>query len=185
MKKNSFGANSVLSDIYSDTAGFGRDYAYVVSAFVIIICILAIIIGLYFIQRKPVYTTQVDFTITKVTPQSITVNQGTNKPPLTTTIYNLEGTVQICGKSVIVLPGYPRPVNVGETVKVWMKPNCQSNEAHYSSDDTVFLGWVIISIAFIFIIVNILRLFFVKRYKGAAALQGAAGISNIFKMFTN
>jgi hypothetical protein len=183
MKKSSFGANSFFSDLYSGTADFGKGYAYVVSVFAFIISALAVLLGVYFIRRKPDYTAQVAFTITKVTPEVITINQENNKPPVISTIYNLEGTVQMCGKNVIVLSGYQIPVNVGETIQVWMKPNCQSNEARYSSDDTTVIGWGIVIFAGIITVFNMLRLFFVRKYKGIAALQGASGISDLFRMF--
>jgi hypothetical protein len=183
MKKSSFG-NDVVSNIYSGAADFGRDYAFIVAAFVFVLCVVGVFVGVHLIRRKPVYTAEVDFLITRVTPETITetVNQGDKQVPRTRTIYNLEGTVQMCGNSKVTLPGYQTYVTVGQTVKAWMKPNCQSTEAHYSSDNTTLIGWIVIGVAIIVAILNALRLYFVKKYKAVAAVQGAAGASNLFKI---
>ena len=183
MKKVSFGEN-IASEIYTGASDFGRGYAYIISAFVFVICLVAIIGGVYLIRRKAVFTTQVDFIITKVTPETKynTVTEGNTTKSVPTTVYNLEGTVPVCGKSSIVLVGYQKYVTVGQTIKVWMKPNCQTTEVHESSDDTTVIGWVILTIALVVVIINIIRIYFVRKYKVVAAVQGAAGAANIFKL---
>jgi len=183
MKKVSFG-QSIASDIYSGASDFGRSYAYIISAFVFVICLVAIIGGVYLIRRPSVFTAHVNFTITKVTPEVTikTVTEEKTTKQIPTTIYNLEGSVEMCGNNTIILPGYQTYVVTGQTIKVWMKPNCESIEAHFSSDDTTVIGWVILIISLIAVIINILRIYFVRKYKGIAAVQGAAGVANIFKL---
>jgi hypothetical protein len=185
MKKNSFGnVDSVASNIYSGTADFGRSYASVVTIVICIVAVVAIFVGIYLISRQPVYTAKVDFLITKVTKEESTELQTVNgsETLVKKTVYNLEGTVKMCNQAIITLPGYTKYVAAGQTITAWMKPNCASTEAHSSSDDTRIVGWVVIAIAILVIGFNLLRLFFVKKYKGLAAIQGAAGAKRLFNV---
>jgi len=185
MKKVSFGDNSIFSNVYSGTADFGKTYAYIISAFAFVISVIAIIIGILLIKRKPVYTTKVEFIVTKVVAGTETERtpQGEGTVERTKTIYNLEGTVPMCGQRIFTLESYPTYVDVGQSITAWIKQACSSNEAHVSSDETRGIGWGIIIIAIIAIIFNILRLFLVRKYKGVAAVQGVSGASNLYKMF--
>jgi hypothetical protein len=183
MKKSSFGENSVFSDVYSQAADFGKGYTYVVSAFLFVICIIAIIGGIALISRKA-HNIKVDFVITNVTSRTTpeVIIQSTDGPKQTT-VYDLVGTVSKCPGQTFTLVGYGNFVKVGQTIEAWVDPSCSKGEAFAASDETHTLGWGIIIVSIIGIILIMVRLFLVKRYKGYAALSGAAGAANMFKLF--
>jgi len=184
MKKCSFGENSILSDVYSQAADFGKGYTYVITAFFFVICVIAIIGGIVLINRKA-RNIKVDFKITNVSPITKTelVPQGNTNIQQTRTVYNLTGTVKECPDKNLTLLEYGSFVVVGQSIEAWVDPSCNTNEVFASSDDTHALGWIIIIVAIIGIIINVVRLFLVRRYKGIAALSGASGAANLFKVF--
>ena len=184
MKKCSFGENSVFSDVYSQAADFGKGYTYVVSAFLFVICIIAIIGGIALISRKA-HNIKVDFVITKVTARTTpeVVTQGSNSYTTQKTVYDLEGTVSKCPGQTFTLVGYGNSVSSGQTIEAWVDPSCSKGEAFAASDETRTLGWGIVIVGVIGIILIMVRLFLVRRYKGYAALSGAAGAANMFKLF--
>jgi uncharacterized membrane protein len=184
MKRSSFGEKSILSDVYSQAADFGKGYTYVVAAFFFVICIIAILGGIALINRKA-RNIKVDFKITTVTPITKTelVPQGNTNIQQTRTVYNLTGTVKECPGKTLTLLEYGSFVVAGQSIEAWVDPSCNTNEVFASSDDTQGLGWIIIIVAIIGIIINVVRLFLVRRYKGIAALSGASGAANLFKVF--
>jgi hypothetical protein len=179
-KKFKFGdLNSATAGLYSGAADFGKDYAVITGAFTFVICVIAFFVGIYLITRKPVYTTKTSFLIKSVTPQTITkYNVNTQLNTLVTT-YDLTGTVASCNNEVFTLPGYPTNVAVGTSITVFIK-DCTSREAHYQSDDTKMVGWGVVGISIGVILFTLFKIFLVKKYKGLAALQGAAGAKRIF-----
>jgi hypothetical protein len=181
--KNHFGYNNVANDIYSGTAEFGKDYARIVAVFSFIIAIFMFILGIYLIRRDPTFPIAVQFTVKSVTPVIVTENVTENNVsvPKFVTTYNLIGTVPSCGSNNIILNGYKQSISQGTTITAYMHPNCAENIASETPDDTRAVGWVIIVICVLVIIFNILRLYFVDKYKGMAAAQGALGAGNIFR----
>ena len=175
--------NSVASNIYSGTAEFGKAYAWIMTAFAFVIAAVLIGLGIWFIHRPPVYPVEVRYTVTSVTPTTITTyntkSDGTQTPSLST-VYNLIGTIPMCGDKNIILNEYTKYVIPGQTINAYVKPNCSENIASQDSDNTVFVGWICIAIAVSIIIYNLVRLYFVGNFKGIAALQGVAGGKNIF-----
>lgn len=183
-RKPQFGDfNSIAQGAYSGTADFGKLYARIVSIFGFVIAVVLIGLGIYFIRRKPTFPVSVNFTVKTVTPITVTRMEMRNKVqvPVNVTYYNLTGTVPSCGTNVITLNNYTENVSVGQTVNAYIHPNCENNVASQSSDDTTVLGWILIAVAVVIIAMNALRLFFVNRFKGVAALQGVAGGGNILK----
>lgn len=178
-KKFKFGdLNSNLNAAYTGAATFGRDYTFFVSVFTLIICVIAIIAGIYLINRKPVFTIKTNFTVSTVNEiDSVYTDQNSTYK---STSYNLTGTIASCGNSVFTLSDYPYKIEPGKTISVYIR-DCNSNEAHYRSDDTKGAGWIVIGISIVAIIFTLVRLFLVKKYKGIAAIQGVSGVSNLFR----
>ena len=179
-KKVHFGDNTVFNDLYSGSASLGRDYAKIVSIFSFVAAAILVIFGIYFIRKPNTYSLKVNFTVTKVTPITQTVydaNVGKDVPKI---VYNLEGTVTECGTNVVKLE-YSSKVNVGNILQVYIEPRCNANIAVQNADNNTMLGWVLIIIAIVIVVFTLIRLFFVNKYKGVAAIQGAAGAKNIFQ----
>ena len=184
MKKCSFGENSILSDVYSQAADFGKGYTYVITAFFFVICVIAIIGGIVLINRKA-RNIKVDFKIRNVSPITKTelVPQGDTYIQQTRTVYKLTGTIAKCPGKIYTLLEYESFVVAGQIIEAWVDPSCSTNEVFASSDDTQGLGWIIIIVAIIGIIINAVRLFLVRKYKGIAALSGATAATNMFKYY--
>jgi len=180
-QKNCFGG--VAEDIYSGTATFGKDYAWIVSMFCFVIAAVMIIVGIYFIGRPPAFPIPVKFKINTVTPKTTTkyIQQpnGASIPQIET-VYDLIGTVDGCTGNV-TLNGYPHNVISDTVIDAYMQANCKNNIASANTDSTTMIGWIVIIIAICLILYNLARLYFVGKYKGAAALQGVAGGGNILK----
>ena len=161
-KKFKFGdLNSAAAGLYSGAADFGKDYAFITAAFTFVICVIAVFVGIHLITRKPVYTTKTGFLITSVTPQVTTkydIDRGSNT---SVTTYDLTGTVASCNNLPFTLPGYPTNVAVGTTINVYIK-DCTSTEAHYQTDDTKSVGWVVLGVSIGVILFTIFKLFLVK-----------------------
>jgi hypothetical protein len=178
--------NSLAENVYSGTADFGKMYAKIVSAFSFIIAIVLFVTGIYFIRRPPTFPVAVKFTISTVTPTTVTnfnYDKNGKSTPYTSTVYNLLGTVPSCGTNVITLNNYTNYVTSGQTITAYMHPDCDKFIASQDSDSTEVIGWVLVAIAIGIVIFTILRLFLVGRFKGIAALQGVAGGGKLFKAF--
>jgi len=183
MKKRArFGdLNSLASSAYTGTATFGKDYAVIIGSLQILLGIIILCVGIYLIRRKPLYAIPIQFTVlTNSGPKTSTTNtvvNGVDTPQVTTT-YDLVGTTPEC-KGNVVLNGYPNNAVVGSVVTAYIKENCADNIASPSSDSTAVIGWIVLGVGILLILWNIIRIFFVKKYKGVAAAQGVAGGKNI------
>jgi hypothetical protein len=172
--------NKLASDMYTGAADFGKVYAMIVSIAIFIISIIAIFIGSYFIRKKSVYSKQVSFEVISSTVRTNTYTD-LEKNSRTVTVYDLLGKVKDCENKIYSLVGYSSSPSAGSVISAWIKPDCMSTDAIASEDSTKVMGWIIVAIGSLFIIGNALRLFFVRKFKGVAAIQGAAGAGNIFK----
>jgi len=177
-KKVHFGAD-VFNDIYSGSASLGRDYAKIVSIFSFVVAAVLIALGIYFMGKKSVYSLKVNYTVTKITP-FVKQQTGHDNNQINITAYNLEGTVTECGNNKVKLE-YSKKTNVGDILQVFIEPKCETNTAYENSDNNFMLGLIIILIAIGIIVFTLIKLFFVNKYKGVAAVQGVAGAKNIFE----
>jgi len=185
-KRSCFGAfdfSKLANDTYSGTADFGKFYAKIVSIFSFVIAVIIILLGIYFLRQPATYPVKVQFTIKTVTPTAVTTYTTVNgvQTPYTQTFYNLTGTVASCGTNVIILNNYSSYVIAGQTINAYMQENCGDNIASQYSGTSTWLGWIFIIIGILIIIYNIVRILFVKKFKGVAALQGIAGGKNILE----
>jgi hypothetical protein len=155
MKKNLFGQN-----IYNFNSGiigpWNQFTRWVERGKMIIICVIAIAVGLFLFLRTPIYTTQVDFRVTKVdTLTQIDYDANYRGSVSSRTTYDLQGSVgSECGTRVVTMLGYPYPVSVGQIIKAWVRPGCLGLDAKYGVDDTKLAGVVVIVIAVVAIIIN-------------------------------
>ena len=187
-KPSCFGAfdfSKLANDAYSGTADFGKFYAKLLSIFCFVIAVIVILLGIYFLKQPPMYPVSVQFTIQTVTHTTVTNYTIVNgvQTPYTQTFYNLTGTVPSCGKNIIILNKYSSYVIPGQTINAYMQENCANNIASEYSGSNTWLGWILIVIGVGIIVFNVVRILFVNKFKGVAALQGVAGVKKLFKTF--
>lgn len=189
-RKSKFGdLNSTAENVYSGTATFGKDYAWVVAIFCFIIAIPMLMFGISCLIKPPKYPVQVSFVVTAVTPVTVTIPGSQamqNQPAIpasTSTSYTLQGTINTCGNNIITLKNYPNNIAIGQTITAYTKPNCADNEASESTDNMSIIGWILIGVSLVIILINVVKLYFVSKYKGIAAAQGAIGGFNLAKNF--
>ena len=176
MKKNcKFGANwdKIGSNVYSGTAEFGKDYTIITTIITLIICVFFLLGGIALMLRKPVYTLATTMKITTKN-QNFDINKNS--------IYNYTGTTPECGTKQIQLYGADNQnFNVNDSVPVFIKADKSCSDAHYSSDNFKGIGILFIVLSLIIAAFSLINMFFVKKYKGVAAAEGAMGIFNMFR----
>ena len=121
--------------------------------------------------RKPVYTLATTMTIT-------TKNQNFDNQ---NSIYNYTGTTPECTKPIQLYGADNEIFSVGASVPVFIKADKSCLDAHYSSDNFKGLGILFIVLSLIIAAFSLINMFFVKKYKGVAAAEGAMGIFNMFR----
>jgi hypothetical protein len=170
-----FGINfdKLGSNVYSGTAEFGKDYTIITTIITLIICVFFIIGGIMLLLRKPQFTKQTTMTIMLVTPSVDSSGKVVN------TYY---GKVKDCGDKEMQLIGAEWSIfKVDDTTPVFIKPDGSCQEAHLHSDNFKPMGWLFIVLALIVGGFSLINLFFVKKYKGIAAVEGVAAGINIFR----
>jgi hypothetical protein len=178
MKRRSrFGAdfNSIAGGAYSGAADIGKGFAYLYAVIFIIISIALLIYGISIRNQPDVFTENVQFTVTSVTKTQIGNNNGTAVYD-----YYLTGTVPTCGD--VTVTSYPYPVSAGQILKdIYMKPNCGSVEGVRNPISNKTMSNGVIGVAFILILFSLINVFFVSKFKGVAAVQGAGNILSLFR----
>ena len=172
VNKCGFGINfdKLGSNVYSGTAEFGKDYTIITTIITLIICVFFIIGGIVLLLRKPQYTLQTTMTISTY---DNTGAAGT---------FSYTGTVEDCDNKEMKLVGAESTLlDEGQTTPVFVKPDCSGQEAHLHSDDFKPIGGLFIVLALIVGGFSIINLFFVKKYKGIAAVEGVAAGINLFR----
>ena len=161
------------SYVYAGTAEFGKDYIIITTIITLIICVFFIIGGIFMIIRKPEYTKQTKMKIEKFT--TLTDQNGKTK-------YNYFGKVDECKDNLLNLVGDEYSIlKVGETVPVFIKPNGSCQEARLHTDNFKPIGIFFIILALIVAAFSLLNLFFVRKYKGIAAIEGISAGFNLFR----
>jgi len=172
-----FGINfdKLGSNVYSGTAEFGKDYTIIMTIITLIICVFFIIGGIVLLLRKPQFTKQTTMIITRI------VNKGTDQNGKNLIYYygkvkGCDNEIQLIGADWTMIV-----INVGDTTPVFVKPDSPCQEAHLHSDNFKPMGWLFIVLALIVGGFSVINLFFVKKYKGIAAVEGVAAGINIFR----
>ena len=171
MKKKSskFGADwdKIGSNIYSGTASFGKDYTYIMTIITLIVCLIMLVTGIIFLFKKSVYTKQATFTITS--------DDGAPGMNGTTTY---KGTVTGCSGSTTLTTLVLH--TKGDNVNVYQNPANPCDIVEKPVPYKVISG-ILISLSVIIGTFSLINMFFVKKYKGVAAVEGAAGVFNLFR----
>ena len=169
-----FGINfdKLGSNVYSGTAAFGKDYTIITTIITLIICVFFIIGGIVLLLRKPQFTKQTTMTIMLATQSIDSSGKQVN------TYY---GTVKDCTNEMQLIGAEWSTFKVGDTPTVFIKPDGSCQEAHLHSDNFKPIGTLFIVLALIVGGFSVINLFFVKKYKGIAAVEGVAAGINIFR----
>ena len=175
MKKKScnFGIDwgNVGSKAYSGTADFGKDYTYITTFITLLICLILLVTGIVFMFKKSVYTQQATMTITQ---DSVLINDGSSKMSYTT-----YGTVDGCKQEPVTVITSD-PYTSGDKITVYQDPSNACNVADkpvpYKMIGGFMIGFAVIIGGF-----SLINLYFVKKYKGVAAVEGVAGVFNLFR----
>ena len=138
--------------------------------------IFLIIFGVVISRKKNVYTKQVNFTVKTVEKITGKVNTG-GKPVVD---YKLTGSVVECSNNIITITNYSKEVVVGQVISVWMRENCIGSDAVETTVSNQTAGYVMIGVGVAIILFTIITIYFVRKYKFAAAAHGANDILNIF-----
>ena len=172
INKCGFGINfdKLGSNVYSGTAEFGKDYTIITTIITLIICVFFIIGGIMLLLRKPQFTKQATMTIT-VADKS-------------TANWRYIGTVKECDNKEMQLIGADSTLlDKDQQITVFVKPDCSGQEAHLHSDNFKPIGSLFIVLALIVAGFSVINLFFVKKYKGIAAVEGVAAGINLFRKY--
>ena len=148
--------------------GFDQNPSYVTLIIFFIISIILIYFGLKLNKKNNLYTQQVPFTVTKIiynnnknynnnNYNNNNYNNNYNNNNNNITHYILSGTIDNC-KDIIKVNDYTTTSNnigilrinsqnvikIGETINVWVKPNCVGTDALYNKTNTpgyIFIGF--------------------------------------------
>jgi hypothetical protein len=173
--KRRFG--DTASTIYSEAASIGKGFAYLKAIMGCIFSIVLIAGGFFVRKQKNVYTTQVSLIVSSV--QRITV--GTNKDGTPIIDYKVSGTVKDCSANIITIQNYKTDVSPGQIVIAWMRPGCIGSDAVQTPTNYKMIGNVMIGIGVIIILIALVSIYFVGKYKGVAAVHGATSVLGMFR----
>jgi hypothetical protein len=122
--------------------------------FILFFSIIGILIGAYFINKKPEFKKQVTFVVTDVTINVTYTVGGRNQPSRRRITYNLMGKVKECNDKVYSLYQYDGDIKIGDTISVWIKENCETGEARRYSDKSMnlFIGIALVIFCSLFLI---------------------------------
>jgi hypothetical protein len=173
----------VGDDIYTGASEYGKIMALIGAVIGTFMSIVLIIFGIIFILSKPLYTGEVDGTITNE-PQCIPVTTTSNNT--TTTRFNCNGIdvdYKVEGKdykSEGLFHTNDFALKKGNKLKLFYKPENPA-DVITDSDNKHVLGGIMIGSA-VFILVGVWAWFFITKYsKFASAAGGAASAYNLFK----
>jgi len=166
-------SSSLGSEIYNDTADFGKLWVLISAIIGSIIAIVMIIIGIYILASKN-NNTKISATITKINNDATGIcdTKDLNCTITVSYIYNnIEQTKNISK------PNSVQVYKVGDTIDVYV-----NNNGSVSGDQNTppkIMGGVLIIIALIILASSWFWYWASKKYKVVAAAQGIGGVLNI------
>ena len=162
-----------LNNLYSGTASFGKDYAVVITIISAVICILLLGGGVALIIRKPQYTIVKQMVMNPSVFYSEVVTNNVKH-----TMYTNTGKIEGSDSVVELLDDPYTFYTLGETINVYTKVG-DSVDARLHTDNSKGVGILLVVVGLLIILFSVINLYFVKKYKGVAAVEGAAGAINL------
>lgn len=173
---------SLGADIYSDTASFGKVWAWISAIFISIIGLPFLIGGIYIAVRK-IVESRVSGAVKSINGSSTgqcqqQQNDGNN------TQYSCTITVGFTfqGKDYTQDISYQgsQAYIVGQQVPVYVDNNDPS-QVSLTATLPRWVGFIMIAVVVVLVSVSWLWVYLSSRYKAVAAVEGAAGITRLFK----
>jgi hypothetical protein len=154
--------SSMFSEIYNDTASFGKFMAIISAILATVIGIVLIVAGVAEIRHVPIYTQVVNATIVNSPSCTSQVNGNLYSCMLTLkyTVNNVVYTSNLTTES-------SQPYMQNGSIQIYYNPK-NPHQISQGSDNPKF-GWWIIGLAVIIISVAWLMVWMVYKYKFAAA----------------
>lgn len=167
-------SKSIGNEIYSDTASFGRIWAIISAITGTLIGIFLFICGIYVIQHKShLKSTKGD--VVKDSDCNTILDNGNQYTKCSTTVsYNINGKEY---PNKIVKTGSTEFKQGKNNITIWYSPATPENP-EYSPAPT-WIGWVIILISLLLVFGSWFWVWLTRKYKMAAAAEGASGIYSI------
>jgi len=172
-KKSRFGTDwdKLGSNVYSGTAKFGKDLTYITTVIACIFSFFLFLFGIFLTFRKPEFTLVATMTMNKSSGPDESMNLQNNGI--------ITSTGQCNGKLLNLANSGMTLYSGGESQQVFLKPgSCDDAQLH--EDNTRWLGIIFMIVSLLIIAFSLVKLFFVKKYKGVAA---ASGVLDVFSMF--
>lgn len=153
---------SLLENVYSGTATFGRYYALFSAIIVTIISVIMLSIGLYFVIKP---YTKYTATVTKIIPGGIEITyEDSTKDSKGTT---KEGTIHISTSA-------SNTYTVGQHIDIYVSSN-----GNISLTNLTMMGGILIGIAIIISLISWIWYWITTRSKIAATVEGVIGGVNL------
>ena len=169
--------DSAAGGAYSGAADIGRGFAYFKLVIGAIISICLIIFGIKSFFTPDIWTQNVDFIVSSVKPH-VTKDSSTGGQTID---YKLTGLVSSC-KKMVTVNTYTNIVDVGQRLSdIYMRANCEGTDAVQSPMLNKTLGYWCIGIGIAIILFLAINMYFVNKFKGVAAVQGAGNIFSLFR----
>uniref|UniRef100_A0A6C0I9Y2 Uncharacterized protein n=1 Tax=viral metagenome TaxID=1070528 RepID=A0A6C0I9Y2_9ZZZZ len=149
-----------LDNLYTGTASFGKGYMTLSAILGIVVCTIVIIFGVFLIFKKQIYTKEDTFTFTSQSTDSTYVG----------TLKGCPGSFTLNGP-----PGLVSPVTVYTTT------DCTGNTVQLYKDNSITMGIALVVVSLLIAVMIGVNLFFVRKYKGVAAVEGVESLYNMFK----
>ena len=119
-------------------------------------------------------------TIISSEPSGSTSTTDDSGKTTTNTTYITKGTIPGCTVSAELLDDPYTAYNPTDTIGVYTKLG-DCTDARVDIDNTKPVGILLVVIAVLIILFTVINLFFVRKYKGVAAVEGAAGAFNLVR----
>ncbi len=174
-------APSVLSDIYTGTAGFGAVMADLKAIFGCIIGLILIIVGLVLLFRKVTRSASLSATISNVNCVSSNINGNTQYNCSYTAIYTLDQPNQTLSVTNNISSTI---LTNGSTITLYYDPTNHSDISTTSGDYRI-IGWICIGLGILIAISVIVWAYLANKYKAIGAAEGVISgvgiIRNVFR----
>jgi hypothetical protein len=171
------GADQTMSeDLYSGVSTFGVIMSDIKAVVGIIVAIILISLGIYFVRSKSHRTSTVDAVLSNT--NCVNSNNGST---MSNFDCSFDATYTIDGKEFKKHFNTPQSNYKGnnDTITLYYDPS-DNNDISPSSDNLHFIGWFLIVFAVIIAISSILWAFLANKYKPVAAASGVlSGINMI------
>lgn len=167
-------SKTLTDEIYSGTASFGRIWAVVSAVLGTLMGIFFMVVGVYVIFHKS-HLKSTDGDVVKDSECTTTTEDGKTYTHCSTTVDYKVNDQEYTNKQVDT--GSTKFVQGTKNIEIWYSPAKPENPEY--NPIPVSFGWVIIFISLLIVISSWFWVWLTRKYKMAAAFEGATGIYSI------